>query len=29
MRVAFTEELCVECLNCLTNCPYDACTSAF
>jgi ferredoxin len=29
MRVCFTEELCIECLACIRNCPFGACTSAF
>jgi Fe-S-cluster-containing hydrogenase component 2 len=29
MQVGFREELCIECLNCLTNCPFGACSSAF
>jgi Fe-S-cluster-containing hydrogenase component 2 len=27
--VAFTSQLCVECLSCLENCPYGACSSIF
>jgi len=29
MRITFTEELCIECLACLRNCPFGVCTSAF
>ena len=29
MRVEFKEELCVECLSCVKNCVYGACTSMF
>lgn len=29
MEVAFQEELCIECLACLRNCPFGACVSAF
>jgi len=29
MEVAFKEELCIECLSCLSNCPYKVCTSVF
>jgi ferredoxin len=29
MEVAFASELCVECLSCLENCPFGACSSIF
>jgi ferredoxin len=29
MKVVFNEELCIDCLACLKNCPFNACTSAF
>jgi ferredoxin len=29
MRVVFKEELCIECLSCVENCVYGACTSMF
>ena len=29
MKIAFQEELCIECLACLRNCPFGACTSPF
>lgn len=27
--VGFNEDKCVECLACIPNCPFDACSSAF
>jgi Fe-S-cluster-containing hydrogenase component 2 len=27
--VMFNEEKCIECLSCITNCPFGVCSSAF
>ncbi len=29
MEVAFKEEVCIECLSCVENCVFNACTSMF
>jgi ferredoxin len=29
MKVVFKEELCIECLSCIENCVFNACTSIF
>ena len=29
MKVGFKEELCIECLSCVENCVFSACTSMF
>jgi NAD-dependent dihydropyrimidine dehydrogenase PreA subunit len=29
MKVVFDSDQCVECLSCISNCPYGACSSIF